>query len=427
MVVSTCISFPQQFGVMTAFGSHCEQNAPAFENSLVIAIANSSFSILSGFCVYGILGYLATIEGEFEVKAGVALLFGAYPAGLSTIPFGLWWVRFLFFNLILLGLDSAFALVEAVVSVVEDSVYNKLEKRKLVAAVCGLGFLAGIMYTTDAALHFLDVIDFYVNFIILFLGFCKSFSAGWLYGIDKQIAKFGKNIVYAYMGSTFISLFLASLIWFGLKGSHILLGSACFMICYGIGRFYCLRKMNELLQSYTKPQSIEVLQFELTMGNVLELKKELEGSVGYIPYAWAVLMKHFIPQVLLVLFFNLAFTRTEEDQWEFGNYGDYLTWPFQFLGVVCVIVAAVVVGAGFIKTDLYEGFAANSDSMSRSSSFDDPPVMVDDVPIAAGTAAGTTSSSRPNNEKDGVELTGYTNMDTLEEDDDTPGGAPVLL
>lgn len=414
-----------QFGVMTAFGSHCEPNAPAFENSLVIAIANSSFSILSGFCVYGILGYLATIEGEFEVKAGVALLFGAYPAGLSTIPYGLWWVRFLFFNLILLGLDSAFALVEAVVSVIEDSVYNKLEKQKLVAAICVLGFLSGILYTTDAALHFLDVIDFYVNFIILFLGFCKSFSAGWVYGIDKQIQKFGKDIVYAYIASTFGSLFLASLIWFGLQGRHILLGSACYMFCYGIGRYYCLHKMNELLQSYTKPQTIEALQFELTMGNVLDLKRELESSVGYIPYAWAVLMKHFIPQVLLVLFFNLAFTRTEEEEkWEFGNYGNYMSWPFQFLGVSCVIITALIVGVGFIKTNIYDGFAPETEATIPSSTS----VSAGENNTAGAPAGGVGSTTGQDDKDDDavVELSNYANMDTLDEDD-TPGGAAVLL
>ncbi|WP_367142298.1 hypothetical protein, partial [Moorena sp. SIO1F2] len=42
---------------MTAFGSHCDRNAPAVENSFIIAVSNSTFSIISGFCLFAILGY----------------------------------------------------------------------------------------------------------------------------------------------------------------------------------------------------------------------------------------------------------------------------------------------------------------------------------------------------------------------------------
>lgn len=50
---------------------------------------------------------------------------------------------------------------------------------------------------------------------------------------------------------------------------------------------------------------------ELTMGNVLRLRSELEAAVGYMPWIWAFLMKHIIPQALLILFFNLFFAKTD--------------------------------------------------------------------------------------------------------------------
>jgi len=348
---------------MTAFGSHCDKNSPAFQNSVIIATANSAFSFVSGICLFGILGYLSTVEGSFQVKAGPALLFGVYPAGLSTIPFGLQWVRFLFLNLILLGLDSAFALVEAIVSVLHDSQYTVLSKPKLVAIICSLGFLAGLVYTTDAALHFLDVIDFYVNFIILFLGFCKSMSAGWVYGIRDQMDILGYNIVYAYMATTFGSLFLASLTWFGVAGNTVFLGFICLVVVYSAGSYYCYLKMKEV-EDFAAGQSMSSMVRTLTMGNILNLKAELEKSVGYIPFAWAVVMKHVIPQVLLVLFFNLAFSKTPHGQWELGNYGDYLTWPFQILGLACVAIGLAIVFVGLSYSKLFEGFMKPMDSAS---------------------------------------------------------------
>ena len=42
--------------------------------------------------------------------------------------------------------------------------------------------------------------------------------------------------------------------------------------------------------------------YELTLKNVMDLKNDLSEVVGYIPSAWAFLVKHFIPPIILVLF-----------------------------------------------------------------------------------------------------------------------------
>jgi hypothetical protein len=391
---------------MTAFGSHCEKNAPAVENALVIAVANSTFSVLSGLCIFAILGYLSTVEMDFRVDAGPAFLFGAYPAALSTLPAGLWWVRFLFFNLILLGLDSAFALVEGLVSVIEDSSYNVFPKRTLVALICGAGFVCGLMYTTDAALQFLDVIDFYVNFVILFLGFCKSFSAGWVYGIGEQIRILGFNVVYVYMASTFGALFMASLVWFGVEGNTVAPGIFCFAVVYGSGAYYCWNKMKGMV-NIVEGRTMESMRDTLLMSNIVSLKDELSTSIGYIPHVWAVVMKHVIPQILLVLFFNLALTRTDVGNFQFGDYNDYSTWPFQFLGVSCVCLVFGIVLVGLAKTDIFEGFVLSGA----------PDAVTKEMEMTGNAELGTGYENMDNTEapSNTVLETGYKNMDTTDE------------
>lgn len=96
--------------------------------------------------------------------------------------------------------------------------------------------------------------------------------------------------------------------------------------------------------------------------------------MGYVPFAWAVCMKHVIPQILLVLFFNLAFARTDYGKWELGHYGDYLSWPFQIVGASGVFIAITIVVAGISKPDLFEGLVATpssrqSDDESKGSSY----------------------------------------------------------
>lgn len=296
---------------MTAFGSHCERDAPAFENSFIIAFSNSAFSILSGFCLFAILGYLARMQGDFRVHSGPAFLFGAYPAALSTVPGGLHWVRMLFLSLIMLGLDSAFALVKGVASLVEDSQFADAfpSKNILVAVICVVGFSGGLIYTTDAGLIFIDTIDYYINFAVLFLGFCKALSAGWIYGMGKQMDKLGYSLVYGYFGATFGGLLFASLVWFGVKGSSFWFGLLCFLVIYGCGLAYCYNILRGLVNE-EKGVTMRYLVQELTMGNVLKLRSELEATVGYMPWIWAFLMKHIIPQTLLILFFNLFFAKT---------------------------------------------------------------------------------------------------------------------
>jgi SNF family Na+-dependent transporter len=306
------------FGIMTAFGSHCPQNSPATENAAVIAGANSFFSFISGFAVFGSLGYLKQYEGADDmddvVTAGPALLFGAYPAVLSTLPGGIYWVRLLYFNLLLLGIDSAFALTESVLAVIKDSTIGKTISQKLcVGATIGCGIVMGIIYTTDAGIIFLDVIDFYINFIMILIGFSKAFSAGWVYGIQEQIDTFGQNIVYGFICTTFGSVLVASFCWFKLQSA--LTGFIALFVLYGFGMTTCYKALKELKlhdseSSNTDPTKENIttwdILYDLYMGNVLELKSELESSVGYIPKVWPFLLKHFIPHVLLILFINLA-------------------------------------------------------------------------------------------------------------------------
>lgn len=127
------------FGIMTAYGSYCPRDDPAFCNATTVACANCMFSFIAGFAVFAAVGYLANELGEpvENLKfAGFSLVFGTWPVILSTLPGGIRklmnaptqflfrsnhmlvlsqplnlrllstdWVRLLFFNLFLLGVS----------------------------------------------------------------------------------------------------------------------------------------------------------------------------------------------------------------------------------------------------------------------------------------------------------------------------------
>jgi len=98
--------------------------------------------------------------------------------------------------------------------------------------------------------------------------------------------------------------------------------------------------------------------YDLYMGNVLDLTANLESSVGKIPKAWPFLLKHFIPQVLLALFINLAFAKNGQGQTQFAHYEGYLEWPFQVTGIIVVGLVSTMFILGSVKPNLYSPIAS---------------------------------------------------------------------
>eukprot|EP00977_Amphora_coffeiformis_P002915 scaffold561_cov162-Amphora_coffeaeformis.AAC.16 len=190
------------FGIMTAYGSYLPAGEPAFHNSVVVAVCNSLFSIISGFAVFASLGHLAYIEGE-EVQnlnyGGFSLVFGTWPVVLGKLNGGIHWVRLLFFGKQLSPVVALF--VEGFVTVARDTVaFQDTPKWLLSGVICLAAWLINLMYATDAGFVWLDVI---------------AFAAGWIYGINEQFEKLGKLPVLLYLGTNFISVAAGCAVWFG--------------------------------------------------------------------------------------------------------------------------------------------------------------------------------------------------------------------
>merc|ERR1711957_445316 len=158
-------------------------------------------------------------------------------------------------------------------------------------------------YCTDAGLNFLDTIDYYINFVMLFVGGVECFAAGWVYKIEDQIESLGANIVIAYIVTTFGSVTLACILWFGLSNADAALwaGFVGLIVSYAIGMafiFFLMRKKKE----EDPEKTWGGMYYDLTMRNVMHLRSDLSQSVGRVPVVWAFLVKHFIPPIILVLF-----------------------------------------------------------------------------------------------------------------------------
>merc|ERR1712238_519976 len=78
---------------------------------------------------------------------------------------------------------------------------------------------------------------------------------------------------------------------------------------------------------------------------------------GKMPATWPYLMKHFIPQVLIILFFNLTGSRNVLGETLFGHYGAY-PFPYQMIGILVVVLVITILLIGLKRPDSLTKIAA---------------------------------------------------------------------
>jgi len=176
------------WGVMVAYASLLPEKIDIVRNSLIIAGANALTSFISGFAVFSTIGYLAYEAGvpvSEVVKGGIELAFVTYPAAISLLPFAPEVFGILFFlMLVTLGVDSAFATVEAAAVSITDWFPSP---RWLVSGLlCCLGFAIGLVFATDAGYYWLDIADYYLStFMLVTVGLFEAVAIGYLYGPER--------------------------------------------------------------------------------------------------------------------------------------------------------------------------------------------------------------------------------------------------
>jgi neurotransmitter:Na+ symporter, NSS family len=177
------------FGIMIAYASYNEPRKDVSKNAYTTALVNSAISLLAGFVVFSVIGYMATASSmnvPDVVASGPGLAFVTFPQALSTLPWAAPLFSILFFiTLLTLGIDSAFSLVEAVNTVITDK-FNNVRKNDIAFLVCSISLALGVIFTTGAGLYFLDVFDHFItNFTLVIIGIFESIAIGWVYGADR--------------------------------------------------------------------------------------------------------------------------------------------------------------------------------------------------------------------------------------------------
>jgi len=178
-------------GIMTSYSSYNRRNKPIIRDVLAISFGNCGCSFFSGFAVFSIVGYLQWLDSPVASKtSSSSLAFVAFPAAAETMQYSNFWAGILGLTLFMLGIDSAFSMVEAISTVIYDTAWGMEVPRKLTALiVCSSGFLFSLLFCFSWGYTYFDVVDRYIAVYLMFiLGIGECFGAAWMFGRDELAA-----------------------------------------------------------------------------------------------------------------------------------------------------------------------------------------------------------------------------------------------
>lgn len=181
------------FGIMIAYASYMPEKSDTSGSAIITSLADAATSFFAGYVIFSTMGYMALTccqpVADIAGSGGPGLAFIAFPQAISCLPGGpiaqaIIGIMF-FITLLTLGIDSAFSLVEAVVTGLDDRI--KIKRELIVFIVCALGALGGLLFSTRAGLYWLDIVDHWMNsFGLVVVGFLETIIFAWFYRKLKQ-------------------------------------------------------------------------------------------------------------------------------------------------------------------------------------------------------------------------------------------------
>ena len=126
------------------------------------------------------------------VAQGPGLVFVVYPKAISLMPLAPFWAVLFFLLLLLVGIDSQFCNVEAVVAAITDVFPNSIGKTRFrrsafVAFNCIICGCIGLFMVTYGGMYVFQIISNSGYRNVMLIAAIECLGIGWIYGADRFI------------------------------------------------------------------------------------------------------------------------------------------------------------------------------------------------------------------------------------------------
>ncbi|KAM6980457.1 solute carrier family 6 member 22, tandem duplicate 1 isoform 1-T1 [Aplochiton taeniatus] len=180
-------------GCLMALGSYNKYDNNCYKDCVYLCLLNSGTSFVAGFAIFSVLGFMAFEQGTniaSVAESGPGLAFIAYPRAVAMMPFPQLWAVFFFVMIILLGLDSEFVGLEALMTAISDMYPEFFQighrRKQLLLVICVGSFFIGLVMVTDGGLYIFQLFDYYAcsGMTLLLFAVLQSVCVGWVYGAE---------------------------------------------------------------------------------------------------------------------------------------------------------------------------------------------------------------------------------------------------
>ncbi|XP_051934084.1 sodium- and chloride-dependent GABA transporter 3-like isoform X5 [Hippocampus zosterae] len=187
-------SYSLGVGTLTVLGSYNTRRNNCYKDCLWLCLLNSLTSVVAGFAVFSVLGFMAHKQGvpiSEVAESGPGLVFVAYPQAVAMMPLPNLWSICFFVMLLLLVLDTEFVSIEVVMTSFTD-VFPTVMRRagrheRFVLLFCLICFLLQLDMTTMGGMYIFQIFDYYAcnGACRLLLCAFKSLAMGWIFGAER--------------------------------------------------------------------------------------------------------------------------------------------------------------------------------------------------------------------------------------------------
>uniref|UniRef100_A0A3Q2ZPJ9 Sodium- and chloride-dependent GABA transporter 2-like n=1 Tax=Kryptolebias marmoratus TaxID=37003 RepID=A0A3Q2ZPJ9_KRYMA len=187
-------SYSVGVGNLAVLGSYNTYNNNCYRDCLWLCLLNSATSIIAGFAVFSVLGFMTHEQGvsvEEVAESGPGLGFIAYPQAVAMMPLPQLWSICFFVMLILLGLDTHFVAMEVVMTSIIDMfprVMRRAGRReRFLLLFCLICFFSQLIMITEGGMYVFQLFDYYAcnGGCILFLCVFEALALGWVFGAER--------------------------------------------------------------------------------------------------------------------------------------------------------------------------------------------------------------------------------------------------
>lgn len=324
-------------GIMTSYSSYNKRNKPIIRDVMAISFGNCLTSFFSGFAVFSIVGYLKWLDSPVASKtSSSSLAFVAFPAACETMSGSNFWAGILGLTLFMLGIDSAFSMVEAISTVIYDTAWGSQVPRKLSALIlCGISFLFSILFCFSWGYTYFDVVDRYIAVYLMFiLGIGECFGAAWMFGREELMREGAESLPIMILSLTYwISLLVMGPVTIFLMGAgnYIPISAAWGVVIFwglvlaGVIASYCAVKNKCDFGNWYRNVFLYGA-YQLAVEVVRRSDETMEGELQWWAPAfmawWAFSIKYFVPFAvwhLMMWNFQQDMTPDESDKY-YGGY-----------------------------------------------------------------------------------------------------------